>query len=159
MKVLLDTNVVLDQLLAREPHVGPAEQVMSLVDAGRLEGLICSTTVTILYYLASKAASAVAAEYEQVLLRPRFGLDPGSVAALIGYIDVTGDKVAATPLGMRLPDPDDDPFLEVAVASDAEHLFTGNLVHFPSEVCAGVSVISPAAFVEAYRLAERSGNT
>ena len=40
MKVLLDTNVVLDHLLAREPHVGAAEQVMSLVDAGRLEGLI-----------------------------------------------------------------------------------------------------------------------
>jgi predicted nucleic acid-binding protein len=61
VKVLLDTNVVLDQLLAREPYVGPAEQVMSLVDVGRLEGLICSTTVTTIYYLASKAVGAAAA--------------------------------------------------------------------------------------------------
>ena len=61
MKVLLDTNVVLDQLLAREPHVGAAEQVMSLVDTGRLDGLICSTTVTTIHYLAAKAVGPTAA--------------------------------------------------------------------------------------------------
>jgi predicted nucleic acid-binding protein len=69
VKVLLDTNVVLDQLLAREPHVGPAEQVMSLVDAGHLEGVICSTTVTTIHYLASKAIGAsAAAEHIRKLL-------------------------------------------------------------------------------------------
>lgn len=69
MKVLLDTNVVLDQLLAREPHVGAAEQVMSLVDTGRLDGLICSTTVTTIHYLASKAVGPkAAAEHIRKLL-------------------------------------------------------------------------------------------
>lgn len=69
MRVLFDTNVVLDQLLAREPHVDSAERVMSLVDAGRLEGLICSTTATTIHYLASKAVGAPAAlEYLRKLL-------------------------------------------------------------------------------------------
>ena len=69
MKVLLDTNVVLDQLLAREPHVSAAEQVMSLVDAGHLEGVICSTTVTTIHYLASKAVGpSAAAEHIRKLL-------------------------------------------------------------------------------------------
>lgn len=69
MKVLLDTNVILDQLLAREPHVDSAEQVMSLVEAGRLEGLICSTTVTTIHYLASKTIGAApAAEHIRRLL-------------------------------------------------------------------------------------------
>lgn len=69
MKVLLDTNVVLDHLLAREPHVGAAEQVISLVDAGRLEGLICSTTVTTIHYLASRAiGQAAAAEHVRTLM-------------------------------------------------------------------------------------------
>jgi predicted nucleic acid-binding protein len=61
VKVLLDTNVVLDHLLAREPHVAAAEQVLSLVDSGRLEGLLCSTTVTTIHYLASKAVGPSAA--------------------------------------------------------------------------------------------------
>jgi len=69
VKVLLDTNVVLDHLLAREPYVDAAEQVMSLVDGGRLEGLICSTTVTTIHYLASKAVGASsAAEHVRKLL-------------------------------------------------------------------------------------------
>lgn len=69
MKVLLDTNVVLDHLLAREPHVAAAEQVMSLVDGGRLEGIICSTTVTTIHYLASKVVGAsAAAEHVRKLL-------------------------------------------------------------------------------------------
>ena len=69
MKVLLDTNVVLDHLLDREPYVGAAEQVMSLVDAGRLEGLVCSTTVTTIHYLAAKAVGpTAAAEHVRKLL-------------------------------------------------------------------------------------------
>lgn len=69
MRVLIDTNVVLDQLLSREPHVDSAERVMSLVDAGRLEGVICSTTATTIHYLASKVVGASAAvEYLRRLL-------------------------------------------------------------------------------------------
>lgn len=98
-------------------------------------------------------------EYEQVLLRPRFGLDPDAVAVLVDYIDATSQKAASVPLGMRLPDPDDEASLEVAIACDADYLVTGNLVHFPSEASAGVSIVSPAQFVEAYRSAERSGDT
>ena len=69
MKVLFDTNVILDQLLAREPHVNSAEQLLSLVDANRIEGLICSTTVTTIHYLASRAVGApTATQYIRTLL-------------------------------------------------------------------------------------------
>lgn len=69
MKVLFDTNVVLDHLLERQPHVDSAEQLLSLVDGGKLEGIICSTTATTIHYLASKAVGASAAlEYLRSLL-------------------------------------------------------------------------------------------
>jgi predicted nucleic acid-binding protein len=69
VKVLFDTNVVLDHLLGREPFVDAAEQLLSLVDAGRIDGVICSTTATTIHYLASKAVGAQAAmEYLRKLL-------------------------------------------------------------------------------------------
>lgn len=55
MKVLFDTNVVLDVLLEREPHVGVAAKLFALVDNGRLEASICATTVTTIYYIAAKS--------------------------------------------------------------------------------------------------------
>jgi predicted nucleic acid-binding protein len=69
VKVLFDTNVVLDHLLEREPFVDAAEQLLSLVDSGRIDGVICSTTATTIHYLASKAVGApTAMEYLRKLL-------------------------------------------------------------------------------------------
>lgn len=50
MKVLFDTNVVLDHLLEREPHADNAERLLNLVDTGRIDGIICSTTATTIHY-------------------------------------------------------------------------------------------------------------
>jgi predicted nucleic acid-binding protein len=69
VKVLFDTNVVLDHLLEREPFADGAEQLLSLVDSGRIEGVICSTTATTIHYLAAKAVGASAAmDYLRKLL-------------------------------------------------------------------------------------------
>jgi predicted nucleic acid-binding protein len=56
VKVLLDTNVVLDLLLAREPHADGAARLFGLIDRGRLRGTLCATTLTTIHYLATKAA-------------------------------------------------------------------------------------------------------
>jgi predicted nucleic acid-binding protein len=55
LRVLLDTNVVLDVFLERQPHAGSAARVLSLVDAGRLEGAVTATAVTTVHYLAQRA--------------------------------------------------------------------------------------------------------
>jgi predicted nucleic acid-binding protein len=69
VKVLFDTNVVLDHLLGREPFVDAAEQLLSLVDSGRIDGVICSTTATTIHYLACKAVGTTAAlDYLRSLL-------------------------------------------------------------------------------------------
>ena len=69
MKVLFDTNVVLDVLLAREPHAEAATRLFSLVDSGRLEASICATTVTTIHYLATKSVGkALAQKHLEVLL-------------------------------------------------------------------------------------------
>lgn len=51
MKVLLDTNVVLDVLLERRPFVEPATEIFSMVERSEIDGFLCATTITTLDYL------------------------------------------------------------------------------------------------------------
>ena len=55
MRVLFDTNVVLDVLLARPPHAAPATGLFDFVARKELDGLLGATTVTTIFYLAAKA--------------------------------------------------------------------------------------------------------
>jgi len=65
LKVIVDTNVVLDVLLGREPFVKPAVDLFRLVEESRIDAFICATTVTTIDYLlvnslpAPKARSAL----------------------------------------------------------------------------------------------------
>lgn len=69
MRILFDTNVVLDVLLNRQPHSMPAAQLMAYVEQGRIQGLLAATTVTTLHYLATKAGgSEAAAAHVEALL-------------------------------------------------------------------------------------------
>ncbi len=64
MKVLFDTNVVLDLLLDREPWSKTAAELFSKVESGAVEGYLGATTVTTIYYLATKSVGAKQARRE-----------------------------------------------------------------------------------------------
>ena len=55
MKVLVDTNVILDVLLNRTQFVELSANIVSAVETRDIEGYLCATTVTTLDYLISKA--------------------------------------------------------------------------------------------------------
>lgn len=57
MKILFDTNVILDVLLAREKFVDVSSQLFVLVEKKQIEGYLCATTVTTLDYLIAKVHS------------------------------------------------------------------------------------------------------
>lgn len=62
MKVLLDTNVVLDVLLEREPFVAAAAGLLARVEGGSVVGWVGATTVTTIHYLATKVVGAARAK-------------------------------------------------------------------------------------------------
>ena len=57
MKVLFDTNVVLDLLLDRKPFADPAVYLFSKVERAEMTGYLCATTMTTIHYLVTKALS------------------------------------------------------------------------------------------------------
>lgn len=83
------------------------------------------------------------AEYKGVLSRPKFGFSTPVVASLLSVFTAS-EQVTPVPVP-RLPDPDDEVFLATALATTEKLLVTGNLAHFPEEICAPARILSPAA--------------
>ena len=54
MRVILDTNVILDVWLVREPYWRDSAELLGKVEDGEMEGLVSPTTVTTLHYVAGK---------------------------------------------------------------------------------------------------------
>jgi putative PIN family toxin of toxin-antitoxin system len=133
MNIVLDTNVLVAGLLS---PFGPCGQIVRMVSSGEL---------TLSF------DARILAEYEEVLDRPKFKFEKDRVAAFLDHIEHRGFMTASSPLSRSLPDIDDDPFLEVAIAAQTSCIVTGNLIHFPSELCQGIKVFAPADFLAFYR--------
>jgi len=70
LRVLFDTNVVLDVLLARKDFVELSASLVGMVENKKIEGYLCATTITTLDYLISKALNRKQAKIEiQKLLK------------------------------------------------------------------------------------------
>ena len=62
MRVLIDTNIVLDFLQEREPFVEDAVMLFARIDPGEVEGFIAATTITNIYYIVRRAAGVMVAQ-------------------------------------------------------------------------------------------------
>jgi predicted nucleic acid-binding protein len=62
MRVLIDTNIVLDFLQERSPFVENAARLFERIDAGEIEGFIAATTITNIYYIVRRAAGRAVAQ-------------------------------------------------------------------------------------------------
>ena len=138
MRFVLDTNVLVSGLLT---PFGASAQIVGMVASGQL--VVCHD-------------ARILTEHEEVLARPKFDFPKATVSDLLEQIQGEGISLATRPLGTALPDRDEEPFLEVAVAANAEtphdavRLVTGNSKHFPEESRQGVTVVSPRFFIDHY---------
>jgi putative PIN family toxin of toxin-antitoxin system len=138
MKIVLDTNVLVAGLLS---PFGPCAQIVRMISSGELS--LCLD-------------ARILSEYDEVLRRPKFKFRVDKVTALLDHIGHSGTLAASSPLSDPLPDPGDQPFLEVALAAEAVCLVTGNQVHFPARLCRGTKVLSPNEFLAFHRKQRRT---
>jgi predicted nucleic acid-binding protein len=76
MRILLDTNVILDVLLDREPWVPDAAQVWRMCSDGRLTGFVCASSMTNIFYIARRLTDLTRARGSSFVSRHLYGL-PG----------------------------------------------------------------------------------
>lgn len=133
MIVVVDTNVLVAGLLS--PY-GPPGEIVRMIASGSL---------TVAY------DARIMGEYVEVLRRPKFSFSREPVEAFLDQIRATGTVVAGGPVPARLPDSNDEAFLEVALAGRAQCLITGNVKHFPPGTRQGSQILTPGEFVDFYR--------
>ena len=76
MKVLFDTNIVLDVLIDRPPFAEAAVALFAAVEHDALRGYLCATTITTVYYLTARALGPERAGKEVGKLLTMFEVAP-----------------------------------------------------------------------------------
>jgi predicted nucleic acid-binding protein len=114
MRVLFDTNVILDALLARQPFAADAAQLMAMAERKIIDGLLCVTTVTTLYYILAKATS-------DAIARNR-------ITGLLGLFDgaAVNRSVLQSALHLSFQDYEDAVLHEAAQLAGADAIVTRN---------------------------------
>ena len=59
MRVLIDTNIILDFLLQREPFFQDAELLFQAIDYGQVVGYATATTLTDIFYIARRHSRSI----------------------------------------------------------------------------------------------------
>ncbi len=112
MRILLDTNVVLDVLQTREPFSHHATQIFARIERGGIEGVLCATTLTSIDYLLTRAMSAQ--EAKSIIHR------------LLGLFEVAAvtRTVLEAALASSMPDFEDAVLAYAANQAGAERIIT-----------------------------------
>jgi predicted nucleic acid-binding protein len=133
MKILLDTNVILDILLDREPFAEPAVLLFKTVHKQEIPMFMTATTVTDLYFITrkEKGKSTALAFIEE----------------LIGGVDVVSvDKnIIVEALRTDLPDFEDAIQVCSANREGIETIVTRNEKDF---IMSGLNIQSPTEFLQ-----------
>ena len=132
MRILFDTNVVLDLLLDRTPHALAAGLLISAVERKRLAGSLCATSVTTLDYL---IAREIGRERSRSAIR--------TMLRLFDVAAVTR-AVLQTALELEFEDYEDAVVHEAARAADAQGIVTRSMSDFRASA---LPVFSPEELV------------
>lgn len=133
MRIVCDTNVLLSGFL----FGGHCRTIIRLVSEGRIDGF---------------TSSALVAEIEGVLLRPKFGLTTHQVGAIMDLVRETFVSVSpAESVAVVKHDPEDDAVLEAALAASAEMVVSGDGHLLDLGEFRGIRIVSPACFIEEIR--------
>lgn len=123
MRILFDTNVILDLMLARRPHDRAARSLASLVARDEMIGFVGATTVTTIFYIASKHIGAGSARETLAKLLKVFRVAP-----------VT-DAVVRDALASSFDDFEDAILHEAGIAVGVEGIVTRDALGFRRASC------------------------
>lgn len=142
MKVLFDTNIILDLMLDRVPFAEVSEHLVSSAESGTLTGCLGATTVTTIHYLAAK------------VLGSQRSLDEIRKLLVIFEIASVNRSVLEKALDLGFSDFEDAVLYEAARQAGAEAIVTRNQDDFANSE---IPVYSPEELAQALGFQTRDG--
>ena len=134
MKIMIDTNVVLDVLLRREPFFQASYEVMKRSALEQVEGFVSATAATDIFYLLRRA-----------LKDPRAARDSlEKLMQLVGFADALGEDVH-TAIVSNMTDFEDALVAAIAQRCHMDYIVTRNTRDFAESP---VKALAPQAFLE-----------
>lgn len=133
MRVLLDTNIILDIALKRETHFLDSSAVFKKIDGRLVSGFITATTITDIYYIAKKEKG------HQITI--------DFISNLIEIIDVIGidRQVIIESLTSKITDFEDAVQSISAIINNIDYIITRNEKDFSES---DVKALTPKEFLE-----------
>ena len=122
---VLDTSAIVAGLLSRR---GAAARLVDAIFAGALSPVYTSPIIS---------------EYAEVLARPELAIAESERWAILLKLRSSGVLVRGVAFDLHLPDEDDRPFIEAALATSEKLVVTLNERDFAPARALGVQVLSP----------------
>jgi predicted nucleic acid-binding protein len=136
MKILIDTNVIIDILDRREPFFEDSYRLIQLTVEGKLEAFMSAGALTDVYYIISRSLHDTQKAREKII----------ALTALIDLCDTTvGDITAA--LTLNIADFEDAVIASAAKRERADYIVTRNETDFTDSP---VPAVSPTRFLRQF---------
>lgn len=132
MKILLDTNVVMDLLLEREPFFEASREIFLLVEEKKVQGFLSASSITTIHYLLNKAISKDEADETINILLKLFDITPLDKDTLLNALKTNGN------------DFEDSVIYNSAEKSNIDYLITRDKKGFKNSK---VSILTPVEFI------------
>ena len=134
MRLMIDTNIILDVLLERDPFFKDSKAVLDLCESRKILGFISASTATDIFYLVRKALNSTDEAYTAL----------GHILNIVKVLTVTNDDVN-TAFIQHAPDFEDCLLATCAKSNKCSGIVTRNKKDF---LTFGISTFSPEEIIE-----------
>ena len=121
MRLMIDTNIILDVLLEREPFFEQSAQILKLCEERKIHGFISASTATDIFYLVRKALGSTDEAYTAL----------GNILKIVRILTVTNEDVNKAFL-IKAKDFEDCLLAVCAVSNKCDGIATRNGKDFQS---------------------------
>ena len=135
MKLLIDTNVLLDVLKKREPFCGSSLMILKLCEAGHCKGFVSALSVADIVYILRKNLDPIKTAHLT-----------DTISRILGFLDLTGaDLLSAS--GCLWDDFEDALQYAAARRAGADYIITRKIADYRAS---GIPPLTPDEYLDRY---------